>query len=155
MITLVLVSLPLRPLGAAPRCFPNTRFVVLSGGMVRDTLTSLVWQQDASGPRIGCTDTDLGSCTLAEAQNYCSGLTLGGYSDWRVPTVKELLSIVDHTKAHPAPTIDEVVFPNTPPVTFWTSSPSSNTYQALYVYFATGGTEDRNVTSTSNVRCVR
>ncbi len=34
--------------------------------------------------------------TWEEALAYCEGLTLGDHSDWRLPTIKELNSIVDY-----------------------------------------------------------
>jgi hypothetical protein len=123
---------------AAPRCYPTNRFVVLDGGLVRDTLTSLVWQQQAS----------LTTMTWAAAQAHCS---LG----FRLPTVKELSSIVDFTGS---PAIDQIAFPNTPQVNFWTSSLSA-TYsgRAWYVDFDTGYTDDYygRVDETYRVRCVR
>lgn len=39
---------------------------------------------------------------------------------WRLPTVEELMSIVDDSQA--CPTVDPVAFPDTPKATFWTAS---------------------------------
>ena len=50
VLALVMV-LAIWPIGhpyAALRCYPTNRFVVLAGGLVSDTLTNLVWQQQAS-----------------------------------------------------------------------------------------------------------
>ena len=50
---------------------------------VTDNVTGLMWQQ------IPETDKQ----TWQEAVDYCNNLELGGYTDWRMPTVKELYSI--------------------------------------------------------------
>jgi hypothetical protein len=88
------------------RCYPTARFVVLDGGLVRDTLTGLVWQQQPSTTGM----------TWGDAQNYCSSLGSG----FRLPTVKEFDSIMDPTASGP---IDNTAFPNAPADYYWTSSP--------------------------------
>jgi len=124
--------------------------------MVQDTLTQIVWQRDGSGTRAGCSGSGQLTCTWAEAQAYCSGLTLGGYSDWRLPTVKELSSIVDFTVASPGPTIDQTAFPSTPATWFWTSSPyAGSSGDAWYVYFNLGYSLYNDVGNGNRVRCVR
>lgn len=52
-------------------------------GTVSDPNTGLMWQQ--SPPVEGM--------TWYEAKEYCENLEFGGYSDWRLPTLKELFSI--------------------------------------------------------------
>lgn len=70
--------------------------------IVIDNNTGLEWQQTLSGL----------TYSRAAAENYCSDLTYGGYDDWRLPTPKELTSIVNLDKSYPA--IDSTYFPNTP-----------------------------------------
>ena len=55
-------------------------------GTVTDLNTGLMWQQTP--------DLDDKS-TFAEAVAEASGLSLAGYGDWRLPTVKELYSLID------------------------------------------------------------
>ena len=55
-------------------------------GTVTDNNTGLMWQQDM-GPKQ----------TVAEASTLADSLTLGGHSDWRVPTIKELYSLIQFT----------------------------------------------------------
>jgi hypothetical protein len=153
IITLVVAALPYRTSAAAPRCYPASRFAVLSGGMVQDTLTGLVWQQDGSGARAGCGGIGL-TCSWAGAKTYCSGLSLGGNSGWRLPTVKELSSIVDFTVRGPA--IDQTAFPSTPSEEFWTSSPLAGSSGAAWSVYFYGGSSNYNPVSVGNrVRCVR
>jgi hypothetical protein len=124
---------------AASRCVPNKRFVVLSGGLVSDTLTKLVWQQQVSSTTM----------TWAVAQTYCP-------SGFRLPTVKELISIVDLTVASPGPTIDQTAFPGTPAGVFWTSSPCAGSPgYAWYVFFYNGDSINGDVGNNYRVRCVR
>jgi hypothetical protein len=126
---------------AASRCVPNKRLVVLSGGLVSDTLTNLVWQQQASSTTM----------TWALAKTYCpSGL--------RLPTGKELRSIVDFTVGPPGPTIDQTAFPGTPAERFWTSSPyvGASAYASAWVVLFSDGTSNYQDKSNSyRVRCVR
>lgn len=83
---------------------PPGRLVVNGDGTVTDTVTQLVWEQ-ANNP------TSINS--LADAAAACSGLSLGAFtSGWRLPTVKELVSIVDY-ESPTAPMIDTAAFPNT------------------------------------------
>jgi hypothetical protein len=81
---------------------------VVDGGLVHDTLTGLVWQQQGSTTAM----------TWADAQSYCSSLGSG----FRLPTLKELDSLVDPTAAS-GPTIDKTAFPDTGGKAYWTSSP--------------------------------
>jgi hypothetical protein len=86
----------------------------------------------------------------AQAQSYCAN------ADFRLPTVKELRSIVDFRVAFPGPTIDPNAFPNTPAEGFWTSSPySPNTTYVWFVKFDNGSSNETNVASNHRVRCVR
>lgn len=142
------------------RCYPTSRFVVLAGGLAQDTLTGLVWQQDGSGTRAGCSGSGNLTCTWAEAQAYCTGLGSG----FRLPTVRELLSIVDFTVASelpinpdlPVTLISHTAFPNTPAEEFWTSSPTADSSgDEFIVTFDGGESYGSAVGDDYRVRCVR
>jgi hypothetical protein len=90
------------------RCYPKSRFVVLDGGLVQDTLTGLVWQQRGS----------TSAMTWADALTYCPSSGSG----FRLPTVKELDSLVDPTLPS-GPSLDTTAFPSTGTKRYWTSSP--------------------------------
>ncbi|GAB4090818.1 hypothetical protein GCM10028785_34870 [Hydrogenophaga soli] len=113
---------------------------VNANGTVTDTTTGLVWDQCPYG-QTGATCAGsaqtvqwqgaLDASVAANAANY------KGFSDWRVPNVKELLSIVKIDAA--LPSIDTTVFPNTPSVYFWTSTTEMNApSQAWTVQFRDG-----------------
>ena len=59
-------------------------FVDNGAGTVTDLVTGLEWQQDP-GDKL----------TWDAAVTSASGLDLGGFVDWRVPTIKELYSLID------------------------------------------------------------
>ncbi len=84
---------------------------VTSSSTVYDTVTKLTWQRAI--PANPCPSDGAGLCTLLDAQTYCSTLSLGGYTTgWRLPTVKELMSIIDISATSPA--VDQTAFPSTP-----------------------------------------
>ena len=90
---------------------PNHQsYTDLGNGIVKDNVTGLEWQQ-ATAP---------GTYTWQEAINYCENLTLGGYDDWRLPTIKELSTLVDSSRFSPA--IDNTFFPGTVASQYWSST---------------------------------
>jgi len=58
-------------------------------GTVRDRATGMVWQRVDDGRPRG----------WKEALGVCAGLSLGGRTDWRLPTAKELHTLVDYSRA--------------------------------------------------------
>jgi hypothetical protein len=63
------------------------------------------------------------------------GLRLPGNIAWRLPQKDELESIVAANCKRPA--IDETVFPDTPSIQYWTSTPTGPSY-AWVAFFRTG-----------------
>jgi hypothetical protein len=119
---------------------------VVSTDTVADTKTGLTWQRNVPAA----------SYTWANASPYCASLSLGGFaSGWRMPTKRELESIVDRRVAAPGPTIDGTAFPSTPNTFFWTATKSAtDPTQAWYVFFLSGTTGTDVVGFTYRVRCV-
>ncbi len=75
-------------------------FVDNGDGTITDNATGLMWQQADDG-----TARD-----WEESLEYAEGLELAGHDDWRLPSIKELQSIVDYTRS-PATTSSPVIDP--------------------------------------------
>ena len=112
-----------------------------------DNKTKLTWQQQAP----------TATYNWADAKTYCAGLggTLGG-SGWRLPTIKELTTLIDYSQGTP-PVIDTTVFPGTPVAYFWSSTPmAGSTTYAWNLYFYFGNPHVNALTdNTLSVLCVR
>jgi hypothetical protein len=80
----------------------------LENGVIQDNVTGLMWQKYMAP---GMYDF-YGRYDFYGAFAYCENLTLGGYSDWRVPTPRELSTLVDSSRLYPVP-IDTNYFPDT------------------------------------------
>ena len=119
-----------------------------SGGaeVVVDTQTGLMWQRKGS-PKV---------MAQAAAVAWCDALVDAGHSDWRLPSLHELASLLDHTVASPGPASDLVAFPDTHAYSYWTTStPKSLAGKALEVNFNSGTTKAGATTAELWVRCVR
>lgn len=122
---------------------PPDRYMINSSqGLVTDLRTGLTWQQPLSSMQY----------TWDAANTYCRGLSLGGMTGFRIPSLKELMTLADPTRVSPA--IDPKGFPSTPLEWFWTSSNRSQLGTAA-VSFETGGTGYFPGSNRLRVRCVR
>lgn len=64
------------------------------GTIVTDNVTQLMWTQSTDLNNNGNV-TDTGDkLSVTDAENYCSTLSLDDYSDWRLPDIKTLYSLV-------------------------------------------------------------
>lgn len=110
-------------------------------GIVSDDVTALVWAQDPL-PDV---------MAWAEAPAACQALRLGGFTDWRVPTRIELLSLVNPART-PATSADLGL----PLAETWSGSRAAgDPSRAWWVAFTQGAVSMRPVTDALKVRCVR
>lgn len=116
---------------------PAGRFV-LTPATATDVVTNLTWRRDPS----------VAAMTLDEANAFCGALP-GGF---RVPTLKELLSIVDWRRD---PALDPVAFPTTFDLTHWTSTADTNAEYRYVVSLGRGYPGVSPSTSQNVVRCVK
>ena len=112
-------------------------------GTVTDGNTGLMWQQ-----------AEAGSMDWEAAITYCESFSLPGYTDWRLPNVKELRSIVDDRLYNPA--IDKIYFPGALASYYWSSTTyADGSSDAWGVVFGSGSVHYYSKTIGNYVRCVR
>ena len=123
-------------------------------GVVKDYIYKLMWQDGDLSPH---------EMTHDEAVHYCENLNSAGFNDWRLPTIKELLSITDDTRFEPA--INKA-FKNVAYETndkgeksyswYWSSTKSASVSSGAWIVYFRGGNDNwGGVSSRSFVRCVR
>jgi len=83
--------------------------------IIKDSVTGLEWQDDSN---------ITGEHTWYEAMDYCDKLNSNnykGYTDWRLPNINELASILDDTKS--APSINSIFkYTYTQNAGYWSST---------------------------------
>jgi len=116
-----------------------------NGDIVTDTTMNLQWQDN--------NDAQTVLKTWIEAINYCENLTLGGYSDWRLPNINELKTIADETTYSPAMVN---AFTNVFLGNYWSSTTyATSGTAALYVNFNYWYVGFHGKHINKHVRCVR
>jgi hypothetical protein len=84
--------------------WPEPRFTDNGDDTIIDNLTGLMWTKDAYLP--GTT------MNWYQALDFCNNLNLGGYSDWRLPNVNELESLVNADESSNATWLNKQGFIN-------------------------------------------
>ena len=148
--------------GARARCVrphldrdpPEPRYAIegqAPDDVVADRGTHLTWQRRPSQQ----------TYSFDAAGAYCAALTLPG-NGWRLPSVKELQTIVDESR--PSPAFDRDTFPDLPESAapgplFRSSSPSADCPDCAWLMRADGSVFDTGVdamqAASHYVRCVR
>jgi hypothetical protein len=143
------VEAPLVPF--APLAGVSTKIsgYTLSLHTVTDKKTGLMWQKSDDNTERGW------DAAMAYCQNLVLPAVSFGYRDWRLPSVGELKSIVDHRTYDPA--INGSAFPGTEPSRYWTATTyaSNSSGYAWGVNFSNGNVYYFYKSNTCYVRCVR
>jgi hypothetical protein len=130
----------------------SSNFIDNGDGTITDSSTGLMWEQSPAAT----------TYTWKQAKDYCEKLTLGGHSDWRLPTRNELQTLVNYSRFNPAismsyfPAIRKSYFPGTAASYYWTSTTSADSFGvAWYVHFKYGYVYFIDKMYYNHVRAVR
>lgn len=114
----------------------NPPFYLNNGnGTITDTITGLMWQQ-----------VDGGEMTFDKATTYANDLVLGGFSDWRMPTVLELHSILHLDKNNPA--LNTTYFTSPTAQYWWSGQKQVNDATKAWCANAGGGVGNHPISET-------
>jgi hypothetical protein len=135
---------PLEPYAPLTDTHPPSSSYSLGTNWIFDKVTGLVWQQlDDNSQR-----------SWNDAWDYCQDLELDGKTDWRLPSIDELMSIVHYGNF--APAINTVVFPGTKSAYYWSMTTSAFVSErAWMVYFVNGYLFTSSKEDPGYARCVR
>ncbi len=107
--------------------YGESDFVDNGDGTVIDLASGLMWQRADDGA----------TYDWEEALAYAEGLVLAGHDDWRLPDAKELQSLVDYSRNHPA--LDPIFLLSDDDAWCWTSTTHGDAYNnAVYIWFGRG-----------------
>ena len=89
-----------------------------------------------------------------EAMDLAKNSTLHSHNDWRLPTVHELSELTELSCQNPA--INVKLFPDTPSLSFWTSTEFINDKNnAWQVFFGSGENHTAKKSTAAAIRLVR
>jgi len=119
-------------------------------GTVTHSATALTWPKAWNGEAANNGAT---VASWTEAVQYCYNGTFFGSSEWRLPNINELISILDSTRSSP-PTFS--VFTDVATEMYWSSTtPTWGTTYAWYVVMVNGGADTALKTGVNRVVCVK
>lgn len=125
--------------------WPDPRFADNGNGTICDNLTGLMWEQAPSG-----------TATWSDALTYANELVLGGHSDWRLPNVNELESLINAGQADPEAWLNSQGLSGVQAGFYWSSTTyAPGTAYALLVSMDVGSVNYATKTGNGYVLAVR
>ncbi len=147
---------------AACPSWPTAERFTINGEEVTDKRAGLVWKRCTEGQTwtgSSCSGIMTGYTHQQALARAKSANNTDSATGWRLPNVKELASLADRGCQNldtGTPTIDSTAFPNTPNITYWSSSPYvRSSDRAWAVYFGTALVSYGSRTNGHRVRLVR
>lgn len=126
--------------------FPLSLLLIQLNASETVIIDHLEWQNDEESKEI--------RKNYNGAQKYCTNLSLGGHSDWTLPTLKQLQSLVDLKKYRPA--VKEGITEISVLTFYWSSTTFvEDEKKAWYVFYKYGESYYANKGERYGVRCVR
>ncbi|MBN2894263.1 MAG: DUF1566 domain-containing protein [Campylobacterales bacterium] len=127
-------------------------FTTNADGTITDNTFGLMWQNSYAD-----NGGNVPVVNHAGAITYCDALTLAGHADWRLPTRRELKSLVDYAKPYPGPVIhDAFVSTTRTDDWYWSSTTYAADTSGAWLVDFDDGTDFATYESYSYyVRCVR
>jgi hypothetical protein len=125
-----------------PASTPDSQLIDNGDGTITDSKTGLMWKKCLEGVSGASCETGLMSTFYWQDALKQSGIVnreggFAGYTDWRLPNINELDSIVEEQCFYPAINLSR--FPNTPSLGVWSGSPyADNSDYAWNVDFRFG-----------------
>lgn len=111
-----------------PASTPDSQLVDNGDGTITDSKTGLMWKKCLEGASGASCDIDspihfTWQESLERIGVVNNGIGFAGYTDWRLPNIRELISIVEEQCAYPA--INTNHFPTLDPYSWsvWSASP--------------------------------
>ena len=141
-----------------PASTPDSQLVDNGNGTIEDTKTGLIWKKCVEGVTGYMCDSGnpltFNWQQALEQPGIVNSSGFAGYSDWRLPNIKELRSIVEEQCFGPAINLNR--FPNTQSWYFWSGSPNASySIYAWGVDFYNGYSGNGYRDSSLRVRLVR
>ncbi len=116
---------------------------VYASDIVIDKDTDMMWQDSSK----------IVEKNYNDAVKYCKNLSLGGYDNWKLPNIDELMSISDKSRNNPA---IKKIFQNTKNSFYWSSSKyKGDSSDAWLVNFDFGSDHYFGMSDKLYVRCMR
>lgn len=118
------------------------KFIDHGDGTISDIQTGLMWQKDGSAAD---------KLNWRDAFQYCKKLNLGGYSDWRMPTLNELKTLINEQEENQHIMLNSQGFQNIRPENYWSATSSMVTFDgqncSAYLLSLDGNIEQSEMSS--------
>lgn len=125
----------------------NERYIIKGDLTVLDTKTKLLWE-------VKTISNSQSVFYWFKAGHYCNNLVLGGFTDWTLPTIDELKTLLVINKSLNNGYINEKYFQQNQSFSYWSSTEGYG-HSGRYVDFDYGGDSAYKDSKRKHARCVK